>query len=205
MVRDGLRGQLSIEFIIVLAGLLLVVATVTMPLYNQARTDAEKTAKLADAREAANTIANALNTLYASGPGSKLIIEYWLPEGVENLRIGGWENVDVDGIETTDENVSRNGRADVQIWLDLDGDGEWDNKREAVVLVDTHLPSRWYENGDEREIAWVNENAVHVEDKPELLNIDPNNRALYQMTLNYVYRSTYVYRRSVTIWVTKVV
>ena len=164
MKRDDLRGQLSIEFMIVLTGLLIVVATVTMPIYNQARFDAEKMTKLTEAREAANTLANALNNLYASGPGSKLTIEYWLPQGVVAVYMGGYESLEIDGVYTTDESVPRNGRADVQIRLDFNNDGMWDNNREAVVIVDTLLPSRWDENAAARGDSWVKENCVHVED-----------------------------------------
>lgn len=114
-----MRGQLSVEFIIVLTGLVIVVATITMPMYNQARSDAEKVTKLLEAREAANTLANALNTLYASGPGSKLTIEYSLPQGVVTVYMGGYDKLEADGVLTTDETVPINGRADIQIWLDL--------------------------------------------------------------------------------------
>jgi len=87
------RGQLSIEFIIVLSGLLLIIATVSMPMCNSARADAEKISKLADAREAANTLVNAANTVYAAGVGSKQTIEYWLPQGVALVSfVSGTEN-----------------------------------------------------------------------------------------------------------------
>ena len=197
-----MRGQLSIEFLIVITGLFIIIAAVTMPMYDEARTDAEKASKLADAREAANGIANTVNKLYTSGPGSKQIIEYWLPESVVAVYIGGYENLDVDGVDTTDEDVPRNGRADVQIWLDLDGDGAWDNKREAVVLIDTLLPSRWYENGALRGSDWVNENCVHVEDKNLKVGSAHGTltkRTLHQTTLEYRYEKGYVYPRRIVI------
>ena len=75
-----MRGQLSIEFMIVLTGFLIIAATISMPIYNQARSDAEKMTKLSEAREAANILANALNSTYASGPRSKITIEYSLPK-----------------------------------------------------------------------------------------------------------------------------
>ena len=110
-----MRGQLSIEFIIVLSGLLLIIATVSMPMYNQARADVEKISKLADAREAAVTLANATNTVYAAGVGSKQTIEYWLPQGVVSVSfVGGTEN-----------------RLDVRIELNIESDN--------VVQVSTLL------------------------------------------------------------------
>lgn len=112
-----MRGQLSIEFLIVLTGMLLILATVTIPLSDQARADAEKITKLADAREAANTIANALNTVYAGGVGSKQAVEYRLPEDVLSISF-------VDGAGN---------RLDVKIALNLESDN--------VVQVSTILSS----------------------------------------------------------------
>ena len=115
-----MRGQLSIEFIIVLSGLLLIVATISMPMYNSARADAEKISKLADVREAANTLVNATNTVYAAGVGSKQTIEYWLPQGVVSVSfVSGTEN-----------------RLDVRIELNLESDN--------LIQTSTILPSETY-------------------------------------------------------------
>ena len=115
-----MKGQLSVEFIVVVSGLLIILAAITMPMYNQARADADKVSKLADAREAANTLTNALNTVYASGVGSKQTVEYWLPKGVASVSF-------VDGAEN---------RVDVKIELDLESDN--------VMQVSTILPSETY-------------------------------------------------------------
>ena len=117
-----LRGQLSVEFIVVISGLLIILAAVTIPMYNQARADAEKVSKLADAREAANTLVNAINVVYAAGVGSRQTVEYWLPPGVVSVSF-------VDGAEN---------RADVRIELNLESDN--------LVQVSTILPSTSYEN-----------------------------------------------------------
>jgi len=115
-----MKGQFSIEFIVVLSGLFLILATVTMPMYDQARADADKISKLADTREAANTLANALNTVYAAGVGSKQTVEYWLPKGVVSVSF-------VDGTEN---------RVDIKIELNLESDN--------VVQISTILPSENY-------------------------------------------------------------
>lgn len=197
-----MRGQLSIEFIIVLTGLLIVVATVTMPIYNQSRSSAEKVTKLSEARGAASTLANALNNIYASGPGTRLTIDYSLPQGVVAAYVGGYEKLDVDGILTTDETVSINGRADIQIWLDLDGDGMWDNTRESVIIVDTILPSRWNESAVPRGDDWVRENCVHVEDnglRVGSLYGTLTARTFHRATLTYCYDPTYAYPRRIVV------
>jgi hypothetical protein len=173
-------GQLSLEFMIVFVGLLMIVASVTYPLYDQAREDADRLNRLSEAREAANALANALSSLYASGPGSKQTIEYWLPEGVVEI----YANLGEDGVDTPDEDVSPNGRMDVQILFDFDGDDTWDNTRNSVVLVNTLLPSDRYENGESRDNEWVRENAVHIQDGKLILNHLA--RTYHRTTLEYV-------------------
>jgi hypothetical protein len=125
-----MRGQLSIEFLVVISGLLIIVAVVTMPLYNQARADADRVTRLADAREAVNTIVNALNTVYAGGVGARQTVEYRLPNGVLSISF-------VDGEEN---------RVDVRIKLNL--------RTDNVVRVGTILPSR----GDKHRVIVDNEN-----------------------------------------------
>lgn len=183
MLRENLRGQSSIEFLIVISCLLIVLGSVSIPLYNRSRDDAQWLVDTSDAREAAITLANALNTIYADGIGSRQTVEYWLPRGVVAFRACGYENVDVDGIDTNDIDVPANGRADVQILFDFDGNGVWDNERESVVIVDTILPSRWDENGNLRGIEWVKENGVHVEDTN--LKFSPTSRTRHRVTLEY--------------------
>ncbi len=116
-----MRGQLSIEFVIILSGLLIILAAVTMPMYDRARADAEKSSKLSDAHEGANKLVNAINVVYATGVGSQQTVEYWLPPGVVSVSfVNGAEN-----------------RVDVRMELDFENDN--------VMQVSTILPST-YEN-----------------------------------------------------------
>lgn len=123
-------GQFSVEFIAVLGVLLVLLASISLPLYSRAHEDAERVSRLGEARGAANEIASALNTVYSGGIGSKQTVEYWLPEKVLEIRVA--ENVD-----GTDA-ASSNGRVDVQILFDWEDDN--------IVAVDTLLPSEDYEN-----------------------------------------------------------
>ena len=104
-----------------ISGLLIILAAVTMPMYNEARADAEKILKLADAQEAANTLVNAINTVYSGVVDSRQTVEYWLPPSVVSVSF-------VDGAEN---------RVDIKIELDLESDN--------VIQVSTILPST-YEN-----------------------------------------------------------
>ncbi|MEM3723628.1 MAG: class III signal peptide-containing protein [Candidatus Hadarchaeales archaeon] len=174
-----MRGQLSLEFMVVFTGMLLIVASVTYPLYNQAKEEAEKLTKLSEAKEALNTIVNAVNMVYAGGPGSRQTVDYWLPRGVLHLYL----TVDRDGIAVPNKSVAKNGRLDAQIFFDFDGNGEWDNTWDSVVLADTLLPSRWFENGSQRNDNWVNENAVHPQDWNFLIN--SSSRTHHRTTFEY--------------------
>jgi hypothetical protein len=190
------------EFMIVFTGLLIVVATVTLPLYNRTQVDAEKLTALAEAREAANAIAAAVNMVYAGGPGSKVTIEYWLPKNVLQVKIGGYEELEIDGIQTSDATINANGRADIQIKMDFSGKGIWDNRRETVVLIDTALPSRWEENGNSRSNDWIRENGVHVEENNLRAGTaygTPSMRTLHRTTFTYRYDPAPLYKRRILI------
>jgi len=189
-------GQFSVEFMIIIAFLLIALATITIPMYDRARADAQRASDLADARGTASILANALNIVYADGAGSKQTIGYWLPKGVVVV----YADTDIDGLDTDNngipDNPPRNGRLDVQIWFDLNGDNlpELGN-REAVVLVETILPSKWDENGNLRQ-GWENQ-CPKVED--ENLRINPTHRTLHQVTITYTYRASYAQPRRITI------
>ncbi len=191
------RGQLSIEFIIVLAGLLIILGSITLPMYERARGDAQKSVNLADAKEAATALANALNTVYAGGVGARQTVEYWLPKGV--AAVYARENIDDNG---TPLSPSRNGRMEVQVWFDLDGDGLPDfTNREAVVVVETLLPSKWYENGELRP-NWENECPL-VE--AENLKVGPayktlTNRTRHRTTFTYTYELGRPRPRRILVW-----
>jgi len=189
-------GQFSVEFMIVIAFLLIGLATITLPMYNRSSADAQRASDLSDAREAASTLANALNTVYADGVGSKQTIEYWLPKGVAAV----YADVDIDGVDTDNDSISdnppRNGHLDVQIWFDLNGDNKPDSgNREAVVLVETIMPSKWNENGVLRQ-NWENE-CPKVED--ENFKLNSTHRTLHRVTITYTYRPGYSQPRRIAI------
>lgn len=111
------RGQFSVEFVVVLGILLTVLATVSIPLYNSSRDRAVKINDVIKAREAANKLAQALNSCYAGSLETKQRATYWLP-GTAN----GIESVAVDN------------EFCIRITLGQVGEN---------VLVDTLLPADW--------------------------------------------------------------
>ncbi|MEM2977918.1 MAG: hypothetical protein QXM46_01360 [Candidatus Hadarchaeales archaeon] len=191
------EGQVGLEFLVILSGLLVLLASLTLPLYREARGGAQEASCLAEARETAGKIAAAVNAVYGGGPGARLQIEVWLPKEVVGVYVGGYDNLEVDGILASDGEIQRNGRADVRILLDFDGDGKWDNRLNSTVVVDTLLPSRWWENGEERGEGWVRENGVHVEDQNFVLQ--PGTRTKHQLTFAFVYDPFHTYPRRITL------
>lgn len=116
------KGQFSIEFIIVLGVLLTLIASISLPLYESSSTKARRLTKLTQAREAANKLAGALNTVYAGGIGARQTVEYSLPQSVEQIQVG--------------VSVPPDNRAGVKIGM------SWEN----IVLVKTLLPTDNHKN-----------------------------------------------------------
>lgn len=86
------KGQFSIEFIIVLGVLLVIISTVSLPLYSNSRDSVEEIKGMSLARNAANKLAYSINMVYVEGPGAKKTVEYTLPEGIENIKISNSED-----------------------------------------------------------------------------------------------------------------
>ncbi|MEM0359677.1 MAG: hypothetical protein QXF66_03905 [Candidatus Hadarchaeales archaeon] len=188
------EGQVGLEFLIIFSSLMVLLAALTLPLYQEARDKARKFSVLAETRETAGKIAAAINAVYGAGPGARTQTEVWFPKEVVGIQIGGYGNLDVDGLVASDGEIRKNGRADVRILLDFDGDGKWDNKLGSTVVVDTLLPSRWWENGEERGGRWVRENGVHVEENFFLL---PGMRTKHKLTFTFVYDPFHTYPRRI--------
>jgi len=175
-------GQFSTEFMVVLACMFAVLGLVSIPMYNRASGDATKLVNLSDARDAATKLANAVNTVYACGIGAKQTVDYWLPRGVVAVYIH--ENIDDNGTPTS---PAHNGCMEVQVWFDLNDDGKPDNTdREAVVMVETILPSRWVENGDNRP-SWEN---VCPYVRQETFRTSRYSRTHHQTTVSYEYHAS---------------
>ncbi len=82
------EGQFSIEFIIVLGVFVTLLATVSIPLYNNSRESVGKMKDMTLSKEAANKLASSINMAYIEGPGSQKHVSYNLPEGLDNVKIG---------------------------------------------------------------------------------------------------------------------
>lgn len=78
------RGQVSIEYIMI-TGLLLLV---TIPLFAYAFIEVNRSVQMNHAEDAVNTLANAADTVYSLGPGSKKYVWITTPGGVTQSCAG---------------------------------------------------------------------------------------------------------------------
>ncbi len=81
------RGQVSIEYIMI-TGLLLLV---TIPLFAYAFVEVSRSVQMNHAEDAVNTLANAADTVYSLGPGSKKYVWITTPGGVTQSCVGSVE------------------------------------------------------------------------------------------------------------------
>ncbi|MEM2289095.1 MAG: hypothetical protein QXG14_01685 [Candidatus Hadarchaeales archaeon] len=104
MVKILMRGQVSIEFLFIFSALLMVFAGISMSTYQRGRGDLEEVLGLMEARGAATTLVNALNSVYCDGPGARQTVYYCVPEGA-SILLYPKENVWVLAVVLGSENV----------------------------------------------------------------------------------------------------
>ncbi len=80
------RGQLSLEFLLLLAVIFTFLSTTIMPIYQSSETMAREFNQRRDARDAAEKITLGLETVYMDGLNSDETVSYWLPDRVENVK-----------------------------------------------------------------------------------------------------------------------
>ena len=130
------KGQFTIEFVVVLALFLTVLATVSIPLYNNSRDTAEQTKVTMRAREAANRLVSGINSAYSGGTGTSRQASYWLPAEVTKIETVPLEN------ETF-----------VKLTLDLE--------KNETVRVDTMLPAAWSDRVEIDQIETTDDRSYH--------------------------------------------
>lgn len=81
------RGQISTEYIMIIGLIFLV----TLPLFAYAFVEVTRSIQMNHAEDAVNTLANAANTVYALGPGSKKYVWINTPGGVVSQSVSNKE------------------------------------------------------------------------------------------------------------------
>jgi uncharacterized protein (UPF0333 family) len=77
------RGQIGIEYLMILGAILLI----TIPLFFYAIYETNYKVRLNQADDTVNTLANAADTVYSMGPGSKKYVWVSIPSGVESSLV----------------------------------------------------------------------------------------------------------------------
>jgi uncharacterized protein (UPF0333 family) len=71
------KGQASVEYLLLTLVFLIIIGSVTVPLINQGINDSLDVSHSSDASAAINSIANAVGVVYANGPGSQRTINVY--------------------------------------------------------------------------------------------------------------------------------
>lgn len=74
------RGQVSAEYIFLILIFLIVLTTVTVPFAGNAISSSQNVSVTSDAKLALSTITNAINVVYANGPGAKRTVSVYIPQ-----------------------------------------------------------------------------------------------------------------------------
>ncbi|HHY00882.1 MAG TPA: hypothetical protein GX531_05870 [Methanothermobacter sp.] len=73
------KGQISAEYLLTVVVILIILASVSIPLVGKSVNDTMDISESADVDNAVNSIANAVNLVYANGPGAKRTISIYMP------------------------------------------------------------------------------------------------------------------------------
>lgn len=74
------RGQASAEYLFLILIFLIILSAVTVPLAGNAISSSQNVSITSDAQTALSTIVNAVNVVYANGPGSRRTVNVYIPQ-----------------------------------------------------------------------------------------------------------------------------
>jgi len=97
------KGQASVEYLLLIVVILIILASVTIPLVSSSVNSTMDISRASDAKNAIQNIANAVDLVYANGPGAKRTVNVYMPlnlvlQGNNTQNIG--MNVPLSGNET---------------------------------------------------------------------------------------------------------
>jgi len=76
------KGQISAEYLLTVVVILIILATVSIPLVGSSINNTMDISNSADVEKAVNSIANAVNIVYSNGPGAKRTISVYVPSNL---------------------------------------------------------------------------------------------------------------------------
>ncbi|MDP3035006.1 MAG: class III signal peptide-containing protein [Methanobacteriaceae archaeon] len=74
------RGQVSVEYLLVILVLIVILSVVTIPLIGNSIDASNDVSDASDAKVATDTLANAADVVYANGPGAKRTVSFFVPQ-----------------------------------------------------------------------------------------------------------------------------
>lgn len=76
------KGQASVEYLLLLVVILIIMAAVTIPLVGSSVDATMDVSTSSDTKNALQSVANAVNLVYANGPGAKRTISVYMPQNM---------------------------------------------------------------------------------------------------------------------------
>lgn len=83
------KGQMSVEYLLIVLVVILVLSIVTIPLISNSIDASNDISHSSDAKVAASTIADAADTVYANGPHSKRTVDFYIPSNTTYIKFEG--------------------------------------------------------------------------------------------------------------------
>lgn len=85
------KGQISVEYLLLIVVILTILSTVTIPLVGQSIDAANDVSWTSDTKIAVESTANAVNIVHANGPGARRTFNVHIPQNNMTLRTSGRE------------------------------------------------------------------------------------------------------------------
>lgn len=82
------KGQISAEYLLLIVVVLIIISSVTIPLIGKSIDASNDVSAVADSRTTVNEIANAVNIVYANGPGAKRTLDVYIPKSNTTFMSG---------------------------------------------------------------------------------------------------------------------
>ena len=76
------KGQASAEYLLLIVVIIIIMAAVTIPMVSRSVNSTMDVSRASDTKNAIQSIANAVNLVYANGPGAKRTINVYIPLGM---------------------------------------------------------------------------------------------------------------------------
>jgi uncharacterized protein (UPF0333 family) len=85
------RGQISAEYLLLIVVILVILGSISIPLMGKSIDASNDISWTSDAKNAVNSIANAVNLVYANGPSSKRSLAVYIPR--DGMQVQSTSNI----------------------------------------------------------------------------------------------------------------